>query len=178
MLKFSIAELIAVCVVMVPTMYVMITGAPFVPTQMAQVRRMLKAADIKKGDRLYDIGAGDGRLVHHAKTEYGADSIGYEYSPLVWTWSKILNLFWRSGAKLRYGNMWKQDFSDADFIVCYLLPKAMNRFKKEIWPTLKPGCKIISHAFSVPDLKPDKKLPRNRDQKLGPVLIYRKTAKN
>ncbi len=172
-LNFSTVELIIFFVLVIPTLYVMIAGAPFVPTQMKQVERMLKAANLKQGKKIYDLGSGDGRLVHKASTIYNADAVGFEYSPFVWGWSKILQPFWKSSAKLKYGNFWRADLSDADVIVCYLLPHSMRRIHRDIIPKLKKGTLIISHAFSIPDLKHHKKLPRNRDQKLGPVWIYK-----
>ncbi len=174
-LNFSFIEIIFLFVLVIPTIYVMITGAPFVPTQMAQVDRMLKAAKIKPGMKVYDLGSGDGRLVHRASNNYKAHAIGYEYSPLVWLWSRLLALFWRSKAKLKYGNFWRADISDADVIVCYLLPFSMKRMHKDLWPKLKPGALVVSHAFSIPDLKTWKKLERDKSQGLGPVWIYKKT---
>lgn len=170
---FSVLELVIFILIGIPTIWVMATGAPFVPTAMTQVRRMLKAANIKPGMKLYDLGSGDGRLVHLASKEYGAEAVGIEYSPLVWAWSILISPFWESKAKLRYANMWTVDLSDADIIVCYLLPKPMERMKKEILPKLKPGCLIVSHAFAIPGLKHEKRLPRDRKQKLGPVHIYK-----
>jgi SAM-dependent methyltransferase len=174
---FSTFELIFLAILLVPTCYAMIMGAPFVPTQMEQVNRMLKAANIKKGMRLYDLGSGDGRLVHKAAKEYGAAAIGYEFSPLVYAWSKFLSIFWRSGAKIRFGNFWKKDFHDADVIVCYLLPYSMKNMGKMILPQLRPGTIIVSHAFQIEGLKPWKSLPRLRPQKLGPIWIYKIQAK-
>lgn len=160
----------------IPTVYSMITGAPFVPTEMRQVRRMLEAAGLKKGMIVYDLGSGDGRLVHTAAREYGARGIGYEFSPFVWLWAKFLSLFWRSKAELRFGNFWKADLSDADVIVCYLLPHSMERMKKDLLPQLKPGALIVSHAFRIHGLEPWKELPRNREERLGPIWIYKKKA--
>ena len=170
---FSAFEIILILILSAPTLYVMLTGAPFVPTPMPQVDRMLKAANLKPGMKIYDLGSGDGRLVHKASSEYGATAIGYEYSPMVWAWAKLISPFWRSKAKLRYGNMWKQDLRDADVIVCYLLPNSMRRLEKELWPQFKPGMLLISHAFALENHKPWKSLPRLRDENLGPVWIYR-----
>lgn len=174
--QFSTLEIVSIIILSIPTIYTMIVGAPFVPTEMVQVRRMLKAAKIKKGAVVYDLGSGDGRLVHTAAKEYGAKAIGYEFSPLVWAWAKFLSLFWRSSAKLRFGDFWKADLSDADVIVCYLLPHSMKRMEKDIFPQLKPGALIVSHAFKIDGFIPWKKIPRNRAEKLGPIWIYKKTG--
>lgn len=176
-LNFNLIEWVILLILVAPTIYVMLSGAPFVPTQMKQVQRMLSAMPLKKGMKLYDLGSGDGRLVHTAARDYEVDAVGYEYSPFVFLWAKFLSLFWKSTAKLRFGNLWKQDLSDADVIVCYLLPEAMKRLHKEIWPTLKPGTLLVSHAFAMHDEEVFKKLPREREKKLGPIWIYKKSAK-
>jgi SAM-dependent methyltransferase len=169
-------QIVILVLLMIPTLYAMLDGAPFVPTEMEQVNRMLKAANLKPGMKVYDLGSGDGRLVYKASKDYGAKGVGYEFSPLVWALSKFLSLFWRSEAKLKFGNFWKKDLSDADVIFCYLLTHSMVRMQKIIWPTLKPGTLVVSNAFVMKDLKPWKKIPRDADRKLGPIWIYKKEA--
>lgn len=173
LLDFSVLELIIFFALVIPTLYVLIMGAPFIPTQMKQVDRMLKAANLKPGMKVYDLGSGDGRLVHKAANDYQCNAVGYEYSPMVWLWSQFLRIFWHSKAKLKYGNFWHKDLSDADVIVCYLLPGPMKRMKRDILPKLKKGTLVISHAFSIPDLEPWKTLKRDETQRLGKVLIYK-----
>ena len=167
-------ELAILFLLLIPTLYAMLDGAPFVPTEMEQVNRMLKAAKLKPGMKVYELGSGDGRLIHKASKNYGVQGVGYEFSPLVWAWSKFLGLFWRSGAKLKLGNFWKKDLRDADVIFCYLLTHSMVRMHKIIWPTLKPGTLVVSNAFVMKDLKPWKKVPRDSVRKLGPIWIYKK----
>ena len=146
-------------------------GAPFVPTHMKQVKRMIDAANLKKGMKIYDLGCGDGRLVHEASTLVGSTkAVGYEYSPLVYLWAKFLSIFWRGDA-IKYGNIWNQNFSDADVIFCYLLPHAMAKFEKIVIPQLKPNTLIVSHAFAMPTYPIYKKIPR--DEMHAPVLVYK-----
>ena len=57
---FSTFEIVLMTLLVIPTVYSMLTGAPFVPTEMKQVHRMLKAADLKKDKIIYDLGSGDG----------------------------------------------------------------------------------------------------------------------
>lgn len=151
----------------------MIAGAPFVPTTMDQVDRMLKAIPLKPGMKVYDLGAGDGRLVLRAAKKYGVTAVGYEFSPLVWFWSQMIRPFWNSKAKLKFGNFWKKDLSDADVIFCYLLTHSMNRIKTDLLPQLKPGTFIISHAFKMEELTPWKHIPADKVQKLSSVWIYK-----
>ncbi len=172
--EFSTIEIFLLVALLIPTVYTMVVGAPFVPTQMPQVDRMLAAANLKPGMKLYDLGSGDGRLVHKASQKYGAVAVGFEFSPLIWLWAKFLSLFWRSKAQLKYGNFWNQNLDDADVIVCYLLPHSMRRMQNELMPKLKPGTIVVSHAFEMPNSVPWKKLPGLRDQRLSPVWIYKK----
>lgn len=178
MFRFDKLELILLVIISVPTIYAMLSGAPFVPTSMFQVERMLSAVPLKKGMILYDLGAGDGRLVYKANKDYGVKAIGYEFSPFVWMWSKFLKFFfWKSKADLRYGNFWKKDLTDADVILCYLLPGSMKKMYNELLPQLSPGTLVISHAFSIPGMEPIKTLPRLHEKKLGPVRVYKIVAK-
>jgi SAM-dependent methyltransferase len=170
---FTWVEIIIFIILAIPTAAALINGAPFVPSNMKQVKRMFSAVQLKPGMRFYDLGCGDGRFVHYAAKNFKANATGYEYSPLVWLLAQSLRPFWRSGAEIKYGNFWKKDLSDADVIVCYLLPKAMARVEERILPTLKKGTLIVSHAFSFPNRKPIKTLPRDRKQKLGPIHVYK-----
>ncbi len=170
----SSIELIIFTIIAIPTIYAML-GAPFVPTHMKQVKRMMHAAQLRKGMKIYDLGCGDGRLVHEASAIVGSTkAIGYEYSPLVYLWAKFISIFWRGGA-IKYGNIWNQDFSDADVIFCYLLPHAMAKFEKIVLPQLKPGSLIVSHAFEMPTYPIYKKIPR--DEMHAPVVVYKISTK-
>lgn len=170
----SITELIVFAVLAVPTIYAML-GAPFVPTHMKQVKRMIDAAHLKKGMKIYDLGCGDGRLVHESSAIVGATkAVGYEYSPIVYLWAKFLSIFWKGG-EIEYGNIWNQDFSDADVIFCYLLPHAMAKFEKVVLPQLKQNTLIVSHAFEMPNYPVYKKIPR--DGTHAPVVVYKIATK-
>lgn len=178
-------EIIFFGILAVPTVYAMM-GAPFVPTHMGQVRRMINAAkdaennpkSKKSSERhvAYDLGCGDGRLVREA-AKVGYEATGYEYSPLVYGLAQIFQTIEKIShknsdlGKILFRNIWTQKYHDADVIFCYLLPPAMAKFKKEIVPTLKKGTLIVSHAFEVPGIDILKKIPR--DGKHAPVLVYK-----
>ena len=145
--------LIALVLLIVPGMYAAITGGPFVPSDRKRHRTMLKLADLKSSDIIYDLGCGDGRFVFSA-APHVKKAIGYELSLPLLLWGKFMSIFHSKKAFIRYGDIWKQDYSDATLIFVYLLPKSMKRFYKEIWPKLKPGTRVISNAFQIHDLKP------------------------
>ena len=134
------------------------TAPPYVPTSARRMVHMLELADIKPGDIVYDPGCGDGRLLIEA-AKSGATAIGYELSI-----PTLLLAKWRTwtypSVSVRYGDFWTKDYRDADVIFCYLLLDKMKEFEEKIWPTLKPGTRVISHAFPMPTIKPDKKIDR------------------
>jgi hypothetical protein len=139
----------------IPGIYAMIIGAPFVPTKKEKHHLMLKMAKINKNSQVYDLGSGDGRFVFAAAKQGAKKSIGYELSVPIYVFTKLKSLFYKN-ADIRYKNFWKdvKNFSDADVIFCFLLVKPMDRFEKEIWPELKPGCLVISNIFRLPNQKP------------------------
>lgn len=138
-----------------PGLYAAFTSGPFVPSARKRHRTMLKIAELSPRDIVYDLGCGDGRLVF-ASAPHVKKAIGYELSIPLYIFGKLVSIFKSKKASIRFGNIWMQDYSDADVIFCYLLPGSMKKFHKEIWPKLKPGTRVISNAFQIHDLKPDK----------------------
>ncbi|MBI5412635.1 class I SAM-dependent methyltransferase [Candidatus Peregrinibacteria bacterium] len=137
-------------IVLLPGFYGALTGGPFVPTPSKRRDSMLKLAKIKAGETVYDLGCGDGRLVFAAGA-LGARATGFELSiPLV-LWGKIQALFGKKG-RVCHGDLWRQDYSKADVIFCYLLPRTMKKFEHKIWPTLKKGARVVSNGFSMPGI--------------------------
>lgn len=130
-------------------------SAPFVPSSRKKLKAMLSLADLNPHDTVYDLGCGDGRFIF-AAAPHVKKAVGYDLSiPLVWL-GKLKALLTRSKAQIRFGNMFRQNYADADVIFCYLLSETMNRFYREIWPTLKPGTRVLSNTFSIKNLEPVK----------------------
>ncbi len=129
-------------------------GAPYVWTNKKTQATMLRFAAIKHGDIAYDLGCGDGRLIRAAARQ-GAIAMGIEASlvtcALAWIWSLPVR-----NAHIHFGDLWGRGYSDADVIFCYMLVKSMERFEKEIWPTLKPGARVVSNSFRMKGVNPEK----------------------
>lgn len=135
-----------------PGFYAACTSGPFVPSARKRHKTMLKLAGLTDKDIVYDLGCGDGRLVFSA-SKHAKKAIGYDLSiPLV-LYGKIIGIFYPR-ASIRFGNIWKKDYTDADIIFCYLLPSSMKHFHKEVWPKLKPGTRVVSNAFQIHEIKP------------------------
>ncbi len=156
--------LLMVVVLALPNIRARWGGAPYVWTNKKTQETMLRFATIKPGDIAYDLGCGDGRLVRAAAT-HGAMATGIEASlltcALAWIWSLPVR-----NVRIRFGDLWKGDYRDADVVFCYILVAGMQRFEREIWPTLKPGCRVVSNSFRMKGLVPEKEE--------GNVFLYRK----
>jgi len=166
---FSVVVFIAIGI---PTIIALVSGAPFVPTPMRAVRKMLKVADIKKGQTVIDIGCGDGRLCHYAAKDYGAKGIGYELSPMVYVIGKIRQFIWGSKAEVRFGDFRNHDLSDADHIVTYMLPETLAKFIPKFEKDLKKGAKVTSYAFHIGDWEPAYVEPSSKTESISKIWVY------
>lgn len=135
---------------------------PFVPTKHADVATMIRLAKIRKGDVAWDLGCGDGRIVRAAAKE-GAVATGFELSYPTYLLAKVLS-YRTKNVFIRYANFWTQPYEEADVIFCFLLTETMGRFQKKIWPRLKPGTRVVSYLFRMPDV------PVARQE--GEVYVY------
>jgi len=156
----------------IPTIIALVQGAPFVPTPMRAVRKMLKTAGIKKGDKVIDIGCGDGRLCHLAAKEFGADAVGFELSPIVYVVAKIRQFLWGSEAKIKFGDFRNHDLSDADHIVTYMLPETLKKFIPKFEKDLKKGARITSYAFHIGDWVPIHLEPSCKESAISKIWVY------
>jgi SAM-dependent methyltransferase len=127
-------------------------GAPWVPTFKRDVSKLLDDAGVKPGQRFIELGCGDGRLVAGAASR-GAVATGYEINPLLWLYAVIRNLR-HPNAHIRLGNFWSYSLKDADIVVTFLMPKFMPRLQAKARSELKPGSRLISYVFQLPDKKP------------------------
>lgn len=160
--------------ILIPTIIAMVSGAPYVPTPMARVKKMIALAKIKPGEKVYDIGCGDGRMVYVAANDYGAKAVGYELSPLVYCLARIRKLFWGSKAKIEFTDFRYKNLSDADVVVCYLLPESLARLQPKLDAELKKGARVISYAFQIGDWKPEHREERDRSLNLAPIWVYKR----
>jgi len=144
-----------VVLLLIPGFYAAVISGPFVPSTRKRYKAMVSLADLKPSDIVYDMGFGDGRLVF-ASSKTAKKAIGYELSIPLYLFGLIRKYMTLSPVQIRYGNIWNQDYRDANVIYCYLLPKAMHRFYAEVWPTLKPGTRVISNAFPIHETQPTK----------------------
>lgn len=146
--------LIIMFVLVLPGVYAMITGAPFVPTDKKAMAAMLKLGKFRKTDRVVDIGCGDGRLVRTI-ARYGVKSaIGYEFSIPTYLFARFRTFLGKGREVIKFKNFWRLNFENVDVIVCFLLVNSMKKFEKKIWPNLRKGTRVLSHLFQIKGVKP------------------------
>jgi SAM-dependent methyltransferase len=165
-------ELVVFVFILVPTMIAFVTGAPWIPTPMARIKRMLELAELKGGEKVYDIGCGDGRLPYLAAKLWNADAVGIELSPLVFAWARVRHFFWRSKCKLILRDFRYYDLSDANVLAFYLLPEILKKMRPKFEAELKPGTKIISYAFEIAGWTPVHIEPKNMEKNLARIMVY------
>lgn len=144
--------LLGLILLSLPGLWATRTGAPSIPTRKKVLYTMLRLARITPGEKVYDLGCGDGRVVFAAR-KAGAKAVGYELSLPTYLLAKLRSLA-HPGSRIEYKNFWTQDYSDADVVFCYLLTSSMQTFKEKVWPHLKPGCRVVSHAFTMKGVAP------------------------
>lgn len=130
--------------------------APFIPTPQVVVDKMLEAAKVKPGETVYDLGAGDGRIVITAVQKYKAKAVGVELSPELCrsTSEKIKAMGLEDKAQIVQGSALKADLSGADVVTVYLLTGSNARMKPILERQLKPGARVVSHDFEFRGWKP------------------------
>ena len=128
----------------------------WVPTPDELVERMLRMAQTTSSDFVMDLGSGDGRTVIAAAKKFGAKAMGIEYNPDMVTLSQ--RNAQREGvtamATFMKADLFETDFSQATVITMYLLPGINAKLKPKIL-NLKPGLRVVSHAFDMEDWQPD-----------------------
>ncbi len=135
----------------------------FVPTPQEVVEDMLRLANVRKGDVLYDLGSGDGRIPVTAAKLYGVRAVGIDIDPE--RIREAQDNARRNGVEklvqFRMDDLFKADFRDATIITLYLLPDLNVKLRPRLLRELKPGTRIVSHQFDMGSWKPDKKLESN-----------------
>lgn len=134
------------------------TDAPYVPTKMDLIKKVLKSAGIRKDKKFYELGSGDGRVVFEA-AKLGADAIGVEQSWLrVWYSIYEAKKLKLANAKFYHGNIFEKNYSDANIIYIYLLPKGIKKLEEKLPKEVKKGSVLITQTYHFQKLKPYKKL--------------------
>ena len=121
--------------------------APYYATPEVVVDRMLKLGGLQAGEKMFDLGSGDGRIVIQAARKYKADATGVELDDALVkaSMARIKRLGLADLARIIHGDLLKQDYSSADLLTVYLLPIANEKLMPILEKQLKKGARIVSH---------------------------------
>ncbi|MEO8682701.1 MAG: methyltransferase domain-containing protein [Vicinamibacterales bacterium] len=132
--------------------------APYVPTPQDVVDRMLALGKVKKGDVVYDLGCGDGRIPITAAKQFGARGVGVDIDP-----QRIAEANANAAAAgvtnlvtFKLQDAMKTDLSEATVVTLYLLSASNLKLRPILTRQLKPGARIVSHTFSMGDWQAEK----------------------
>ncbi len=130
--------------------------APYVVSPQEIVDRMLELADLKPGEKLYDLGSGDGRILITAVVRFKAKAVGVEISDdlVDSTNARIRRLGLDNDAQVIHGNFLDVDLSPADVVTLYLATDANEMLRPNLEKYLKNGARVVSHEYAVPGWKP------------------------
>src|SRR5215467_14530197 len=122
---------------------------PYYPTPETIVDKMLQLGGLKAGERMYDLGSGDGRIVIMAARKYKAEAYGVELDESLYKQSveRIKTLGLAANAHIILGDLLRQDYSSADLLTIYLLPVAIEKVTPIFEKQLKKGARIVAHDF-------------------------------
>ncbi|BAZ41217.1 hypothetical protein NIES4101_71790 [Calothrix sp. NIES-4101] len=135
----------------------------YVPTPQEVVDKMLEVAKVGKNDILYDLGSGDGRIPITAAKRFGTQGVGIDIDPerIKEANANAVKEGVTDKVKFLQQDLFKTDFSKATVVTLYLLPELNVKLRSQLFKQLKPGTRIVSHAFDMGDWKPEKTLNVN-----------------
>jgi protein-L-isoaspartate O-methyltransferase len=147
--------------------------APYVVSPQEIVDRMLELADLKPGEKLYDLGSGDGRILIAAVTRFKAKAVGVEISDdlVNSTNARIRRLGLDASAQVIHGNFLDVDLSPADVVTLYLATDANEMLRPNLERYLKNGARVVSHEYSVPGWRP-KLVDKDPERHGHTVFLY------
>jgi hypothetical protein len=132
--------------------------APYVPTPLPVVERMLKVAGVGPTDVVYDLGSGDGRIVIMAAQEFGARGVGIEINPQLCRASseRIAKLGLEGRARILNEDMFKINVRPATVVTLYLKTAMNEELRPILERDLRPGTRVVTQEFQVPGWTPQK----------------------
>ena len=133
---------------------------PYVPTPQPVVDAMLKLGEVKKGDILYDLGSGDGRIPITAAKAYGVRGTGIDINPERISEAEANAKKDQVTDRVKFLNqdLFEANISDATVVTLYLLPSINLKLRPKLFKDLKPGTRIVSHSFDMGDWQPEKRI--------------------
>jgi tRNA1(Val) A37 N6-methylase TrmN6 len=152
--------------------------APYYPTPETIVDKMLQLGGLKAGEKMFDLGSGDGRIVIMAARKYRANAVGVELDKDLWKLSmdRIRKLGLEKTAFIVNGDLLKQDYSSADLVTVYLLPGFIDKVQPLLDGQLKKGARVVSHDFEFKNWTPEttQSIADDGEGRSHTLFLYRK----
>ncbi len=152
--------------------------APYYPTPETIVEKMLQLGGLKAGEKMFDLGSGDGRIVIMAARKFHADAVGIELDKDLWKLSmdQIRKLGLQKTARIVNGDLLKQDYSSADLITVYLLSGFIDKVQPVLDRQLKKGARVVAHDFEFRNWTPEKvqNVADDGEGRSHTLFLYRK----
>jgi tRNA1(Val) A37 N6-methylase TrmN6 len=152
--------------------------APYYPTPETIVDKMLQLGGLKAGEKVYDLGSGDGRIVITAAGRFHAEAVGIELDKDLYKLSleKIRKLHLEKNAHIVNGDLLKQNYSSADLVTVYLLPGFIDKVQPLLDQQLKKGARVVAHDFEFKNWTPDKveNIADDGEGRSHTLYLYRK----
>jgi len=149
---FILLFLITLLWILIPALY----GLPPVPTKPERIRKALELANLRPNETLYDLGAGDGRVLLIAARDFGAKAVGIEIGPIqcALIWLRAVASGFGSKIQIRWENFYKANLSDADVVFVYATSKEVVKLAPHLERQLKRGARVVSISADFPEWEP------------------------
>jgi precorrin-6B methylase 2 len=138
--------------IVIPALY----GLPPVPTKPERIRRALKLANLQSNETLYDLGAGDGRVLLIAAREFGAKAVGIEVGPIqcALIWLRATASGFGKQIEIRWENYYQVKLRDADVVFVYATSKEVMKLAPHLKLQMKRGSRLVSIAADFSEWEP------------------------
>lgn len=168
-----------ICPAVMPLLFVFLLGAdsvqqrrldvPYVPTPEKVVAKMIEMARVNKGDLLYDLGCGDGRIVITAAREKGCRGVGIDIDPqrIKESRENASKAKVEGRVEFRLMNLFEADIRPASVVTLYLLSSVNLKLRPRLLSDLKPGTRVVSHDFDMDSWVPDESAVLEINDTLG-----------
>jgi len=138
--------------ILIPALY----GLPLVSTKPERIQKALKLANLQADELLYDLGAGDGRVLFIAARDFGAKAVGIEVGPIqcMLIGLRVLASGLGDKVEVKWANFYKADLRAADVIFVYATSKEVAKLAAHLEKQLKQGTRVISISADFPEWEP------------------------
>ncbi len=133
--------------------FVILFGAPYLPTLNRQVTSAIKLSGLKPGDTILELGCGDGRVLIEA-AKAGLHAVGYELNPILFIIAYLRTRRYAGHIKVIYGNYWHKTWPPANAVYVFLIPRLMQKLERKIRQEKLVKPRVVSFAFQFPGIAP------------------------